>query len=171
MASIVFVLLVIVFWEIGRRIIKKIICQLVRVFRKPSSARHYPQSHEQQILQAKAKLLRDIKQETSAMMGQGHVASMLIKDRILQEAREEAQKILREAKGEIEQIRREAVQTVQKDMVEMVFSLNQHWQKNAAAHSTGYVPCSSKVSQCAIEKYLDSYQAMKGKTHHTSRLL
>ena len=101
------------------------------------------------------------------MMGQGQVASMLIKDRILKEAREEAQKILREAKGEIEQIRMEAVQTVQKDLVEMVFSLNQHWQKTVS----GYVPCSSKVSRSAIEKYLDNYHATKGKTHHTSRLL
>ena len=171
MASIVFILLVIVFWEIGRSIIKKIVCQLARVFRKPSSVRHYTQSHEQQVLQAKAKILRDIKQETSVMMGQGHVASLLIKDRILQEAREEAQKILREAKGEIEQIRMDAVQSVQKDMVEMAFSLNHHWQKNAAAHSTGYSPCSSKVSQSAIEKYLDSYHSLKGKTYHTSRLL
>jgi hypothetical protein len=191
MASITFILLVILFWEIGRSIIKKIHCQLAQVFRKssstrpfstepfstglfstkPSSTRLYSQHHEQQVLQARAKFLQDIKQETSTMMGQGHIASMLIKDRILKEAREEAQKILREAKGEIEQIRMEAVQTVQKDMVEMVFSLNQYWQKNSTAHSTDYSPSSSKVSQSAIEKYLDSYHAMKGKTHHTSRLL
>jgi vacuolar-type H+-ATPase subunit H len=167
MASIVFILLVIVFWEVGRSIIKKIFYQIAQVFRKSPFARPYPQNHEYQVCQAKANFLQDIKQETSTIVGQGHVASMLIKDRILKEAREEAQKILGEAKSEIERIRMEALQNVQRDMIEMVFSLNQYWQKN----STGHVPCFSKVSQSAIEKYLDSYHALKGNTHHTSRLL
>ena len=167
MASIVFVLLVIVFWEVGRSVIKKIGCKLNRVFRKPPSARTYYQSHEQQVLQTKTKFLQDIKQETSTMLGQGQVASLLIKDRILKEARDEAKKILQEAKGEIEQIRREAVQAVQKDMVEMVCFLNQHRQNNASE----YVLCSSKASQRAIEKYLDNYHMLKGRTYRTNRLL
>ncbi|MEW5802018.1 MAG: ATP synthase F0 subunit B [bacterium] len=163
MTSIVFILLVIVFWEVGRSMIKKILQRAAPVFRKPSKSRL--QDHEQQVVKAKA--LKDIKQEASTMISQGHVASLLIKDRILKEAREEAQKILQEARGEIDRIRMEAVETVQKDMVEIVFSFNQYWQKNVK----GYTPGSSRVSRMAIEKYLDSYYALKRKPHQTSSLL
>lgn len=111
--------------------------------------------------------MQDIRQETATLMSQGKVAGMLIKDRVLKETREEAQRILREARGEVEKMRRDAILNIQQDMAEMVYSFNQHWQKSSPGQAQGY----SKVSNKAIEKYLDSYHAMKKNTSQTSSLL
>ncbi|MEW6379457.1 MAG: hypothetical protein AB1611_07600 [bacterium] len=168
MTSIVFILLVIVFWEIIRSIFTGVLRRLSGIFRQSPPAGAYVRNHEQQVWQARReKFIQDIRQETATLMGQGQMASMLIRDRVLKETREEAQRILREARGEVEKMRRDAILNIQKDMAEMVYSFNQHWQKNSPGQTQGYPKVSNKV----IEKYLDSYHALKKNAPQTSSLL
>jgi len=170
MALIVFILLVIVFWEVVRGLLRGIFRRLAQSsHRSPSAAESHLRKHEQQVWQARReKFLQDLKNEAAALMSQGQMANMLIKDRVLKETREEAERILRQARGQAEQIRIEVLTTIQKDIAEMIFSLNQHWTKNSAdnVHSERYPRAAHHK---AIEKYLDSYHALK--TPRTSSLL
>ena len=86
-------------------------------------------------------------------MGQGHFVSMLIKDRILIEARQEANKILQEAKKEIAAFQKDAMKAFQKEMVSTSFVINQQVMKNVDE----YLCCTYKTSPAIIQKYLENH--------------
>lgn len=141
MAPIVSALLMIVFWELGRGIVKRFSLKKTFFYRKRPFACE------------KEKVLGDISREAKSIMGQGHFVSMLIKDRILREARQEADKILQEAKKEIAIFQKEAMKAFQKEMVSTSFMINQQVMKNVDE----YLSCSYKTSPNIIQKYLENH--------------
>ena len=151
-----FALLSIIFWESGKRITKRI----KKTFQKAFPPFSF-QNQKQRITYEKQKVLRDIKKEASTIMGQGHIVGMLIKDRILKESRQEAQKILREAKNDVDKMRKETLEVFQKEMTDMAFLINQQVQNDLMRHAQGY----ARTNQRIIDKYLDNnpYQANASK--------
>ena len=163
-APIVFALLTIIFWESGRRIIKK----KKKIFQKKFPSFPYQaQNHNQRLLFEKERVLRDIKKEASTIMGQGHCVGRLIKDRILKETRQESHRILREAKNDVEKIKRETLEIFQKEMTDMAFMINQQIQNDIMKYIRG----SSRTNQRVIDKYLDNHPYQSNKSSQINKLL
>ena len=149
-APFVFALLAIFLWEFGRNIIKKINKTfLKRFFFFP----YKTQNKKSHLIFEKQKVLSDIKKEASTIMGQGHLVSMLIKDRILKETRHEAHTMLQEAKNDIEKIRRETLDIFQKEMVGMAITINRQIQSDLI----NYVRGPSTPHQKVINKYMANH--------------
>ena len=149
-APFVLALLAICLWESRKNIIKKIKKIFAPQFPNSSYKTQNKKSH---LIFEKQRVLNDIKKEASTIMGQGHCVSMLIKDRILKETRQEAAAILQEAKNDIEKVRRETLDIFQQEMVDMAISITRQIQNDFISYVQG--PC--KPHQRIINKYLDNH--------------
>jgi len=163
-APFVFALLAIFLWEFGRNIIKKI----NKTFLKRSLFFPYKaQNKKSHLIFEKQKILSDIKKEASTIMGQGRLVSMLIKDRILKETRQEAATMLQEAKNDIEKIRRETLDIFQKEMVGMAITINRQIQSDLINYVRG--PC--KTHQKVINKYLANHPYQSNNAPQINKVL
>jgi len=163
-APFVFALLAIFLWESGKNIIIKIKKIFVNKF---PYFPHKDQNKKSHLIFEKQKVLSDIKKEASTIMGQGHFVSMLIKDRILKETRQEATTILQEAKNDIEKIRRETLDIFQKEIVDMAITINRQIQSDLINYVRG--PC--KTHQRVINKYLDNHPYQSNNAPQISKVL
>ncbi len=142
-ASVLLAFLTFIFWETGR-----ILLQKIKKFLKRSPSQN-PGS-KKGIATEKENLLKNMKKEASTIMGQGYMMGTLIKERILKEARQEAQKIIREAKDEIEKTRLEAFNVLQKDIADLAVIIDQQLKKNLIEF---------KTSQRVINTYLNNHNS------------
>jgi len=163
-APFVFALLAIFLWESGRNILKKIKKTFVENF---PSFPYKAQNKKSHLIFEKQKVLSEVKKEASTIMGQGHLVSMLIKDRILKETRQEARIMLQEAKNDIEKIRRETLDIFQKEMVGMAITINRQIQSDLI----NYVRGPSKTHQRVINKYLANHPYQSNDAPQINKML